>query len=103
MGIPLLLFTGRSAFSTGIKKKIGILKETKNRWECRVPLTPENIKELRDDPNLKDKLEFYIQPSRKRIFQDAEYIKVRKDGCNICIHTRSIYISQRLVQVLKMI
>lgn len=76
MGVSLLLFTRRSAFSTGIKKKIGILRETKDRWECRVPLTPENINELREDPNLKDKLEFYIQPSRKRIFQDDEYIKV---------------------------
>ena len=75
MGIPMLLFRRRS-FSTEIKKKIGILRETKNRWECRVPLTPENIKELREDPNLRNKLEFYIQPSRKRIFQDDEYIKV---------------------------
>lgn len=76
MGMPLLLFTKRSAFLTTLTKKIGILKETKNRWECRVPLTPGNIKELKEDPNLKDKLEFYIQPSRKRIFQDDEYIKV---------------------------
>lgn len=78
MGIPLFMFVKRS-FSTGNKKKIGILKETKNRWECRVPLTPENIKELKDDPKLRDKLEFYVQPSRKRIFQDDEYIKVNKE------------------------
>ena len=84
MGISLLLFTRRS-FSTAIKKKIGILKETKDRWECRVPLTPENIKELREDPNLVNKLEFYIQPSRKRIFQDDEYIKVRT------LNTEQIY------------
>ena len=75
MGISLLLFA-RRYISNGITKKIGILKETKNRWECRVPLTPENIKELKEDPNWGNKLEFYIQPSRKRIFQDDEYIKV---------------------------
>ena len=45
----------------------------------RVPLTPENIKELKDDPKLRDKLEFYVQPVKKRIFQDDEYIKVNKE------------------------
>ncbi len=56
------------------KKVIGILKETKNRWECRAPLSPENIKDLKDEWG--SKLDFIIQPSGKRIFQDADYIKV---------------------------
>lgn len=55
-------------------KKIGILRETKNRWECRVPLSPNNIKDLKSEWG--NKLDFIIQPSRKRIFQDDEYSKV---------------------------
>lgn len=66
------LFTCRlSSYSTKI---IGLLREKKNRWECRVPLTPDNVKELK--MKWGDQLEFRVQPSRKRIFQDDEYIKV---------------------------
>lgn len=60
--------------STSFNKKIGILSESKNRWECRVPLTPENIKNLKH--KWKDALEFYVQPSKNRIFSDEQYIKV---------------------------
>lgn len=53
---------------------IGIMRESKNIRECRVPLTPENIR------NLKEKygsdLEFHVQPSRKRVYSDEEYLKV---------------------------
>lgn len=56
-------------------KIIGLLRETKNRWECRVPLTPENVKELKRKWG--DQLEFHVQPSLNRIFQDDEYIQVR--------------------------
>lgn len=69
----LLLFT-RGRWKSTSTKIIGLLRETKNRWECRVPLTPENIKELKAE--WKDNLEFQVQPSRKRIFQDDEYVKV---------------------------
>ena len=55
-------------------KIIGLLRETKNRWECRVPLTPENVKELKREWG--NQLEFQVQPSLKRIFQDDEYIQV---------------------------
>jgi alanine dehydrogenase len=55
-------------------KIIGLLRETKNKWECRVPLTPENVMDLKKEWG--DQLDFQIQPSRKRIFQDDEYIKV---------------------------
>ena len=64
----------RQFFST--KKLIGILRETKNRWECRVPLTPENIKNLKS--KWKDQLEFYVQPSKKRVFPDDQYVQVNK-------------------------
>lgn len=72
MGLQVrLLFVSR-AYS---KRIVGIMRETKNIWECRVSLAPENIK------NLKKKwgsdLEFHVQPSRKRFFQDEEFVKVR--------------------------
>lgn len=54
---------------------IGILREAKNRWECRVPLTPENVKKLKNE--WKDDLEFYVQPSKKRIYSDEQYKQVQ--------------------------
>lgn len=59
-----------------LSKKVGILRETKNRWECRVPLTPENIKKLKQ--KWKDQLEFHVQPSNKRVFPDDKYVQVNK-------------------------
>ena len=56
--------------------RIGIVKETKNRWECRSPLAPRNIENLKSKWG--SELEFVIQPSRKRIFSDDEYSKVNK-------------------------
>ena len=55
---------------------IGILRETKNRWECRAPLTPENVKKLKI--KWKDDLEFYVQPSKKRIYSDEQYKQVKQ-------------------------
>ena len=83
MGLLLLLLSSkkkdlRRSFSTHNKKIVGILKETKNRWECRVPLTPVNIEELKKDWG--NQLDFVIQPSRKRIYQDDEYTKVQYGG-----------------------
>jgi alanine dehydrogenase len=59
-----------------LSKKVGILRETKNRWECRVPLAPENIKKLKQ--KWKDQLEFHVQPSNKRVFPDDKYVQVNK-------------------------
>ncbi len=50
-------------------KKIGIRREEKNRWERRVPLTPEHIRDLTG----KSGFEFVVQPFPKRAFPDEAY------------------------------
>ncbi|KAJ3386881.1 hypothetical protein HDU92_002229 [Lobulomyces angularis] len=48
---------------------LGIRREGKNRWERRVPLSPDAVKEIISTLNCK----VYIQPSEKRIFEDYKY------------------------------
>lgn len=50
--------------------KIGILRETKNPPDRRVPITPSQIKVLRE---LYPFIEFYVQPSDIRCYSDSEY------------------------------
>ena len=83
-----LLLLSRRRWKSTSTKIIGLLRETKNRWECRVPLTPENVKKLKGEWG--DKLEFQIQPSRKRIFQDDDYIKVTNMIFNAYILFRQV-------------
>lgn len=54
-----------------MNKRIGIRKETKNEWERRTPLTPDNVKKL-----INDGMEVWLQPSTIRVFPDEEYRKV---------------------------
>lgn len=49
--------------------QIGIRREDKNRWERRVPLVSEDVRELRQ----KQAIEVVIQPSKIRVFSDDEY------------------------------
>ena len=49
--------------------KIGIRREDINKWEKRVPLIPSHARELAD----RYPMEFRIQPSAIRIFNDADY------------------------------
>ena len=52
--------------------RIGIRREDKNKWEKRVPLTPEDVQLLIADHDLK----IVVQPSQDhRIFPDSEYAK----------------------------
>jgi alpha-aminoadipic semialdehyde synthase len=55
-----------------MKPTIGIRREDKSKWEKRVPLTPEHVKELIEN----DGIEVYLQPSSIRIFSDQEFIQV---------------------------
>ena len=48
---------------------IGIVRETKSIWEKRTPLIPSDIKNLIS----KYSVNFFIQPSEKRIFSNDEY------------------------------
>ena len=49
--------------------KIGIRREDINRWERRVPLIPSHARELAE----RHALDFRIQPSTIRVFNDADY------------------------------
>ena len=48
---------------------LGIRKEDKNKWERRVPLIPEHLKELKE----KFGVETIIQPSKIRTFSDKNF------------------------------
>ncbi len=52
-------------------KKLGILRETKNQWEARVPLNPEAVKTLVDDG-----YQVTVQPSDLRIYKNNQYASV---------------------------
>lgn len=51
---------------------LGIRREDKNKWEKRVPITPEHVKELKEKHNI----DTLIQPSQIRAFTDKEYQQV---------------------------
>ena len=52
-------------------KKLGIKRETKNRWEARVPLNPMAVEKL-----ISKGFEVIVQPSTLRIYRDEEFKKV---------------------------
>jgi alpha-aminoadipic semialdehyde synthase len=51
---------------------LGIRKEDKNKWEKRVPLTPEHVKKLKEEHDIST----IIQTSPIRIIKDGEYQSV---------------------------
>jgi alpha-aminoadipic semialdehyde synthase len=55
---------------------LGIRREDKNRWEQRVPLTPQHVVELKK----KYGIETFIQPSDIRAFSEDDY---RKAGAHV--------------------
>ncbi len=58
---------------------IGIRREDKNEWERRVPLVPDDLKELKE----KYGIDTVIQPSKIRFFKDENFsdagIEVNED------------------------
>ena len=73
--------------------RVGILRETKNPPDRRVPLTPSQIVEMQDIyPNV----EFYVQPSDIRCYSDEEYeyldIQLREDlsHCDILLGVKEV-------------
>ena len=73
--------------------KIGILRETKNPPDRRVPLTPPQIISLQE---LYPQLDFYIQPSSTRCFSDEEYryleIPLKEDlsNCDLLLGVKEV-------------
>ncbi len=62
---------------------IGIRREDKNQWERRTPLTPKNVQALKRSHNIQT----VIQPSKIRVFSDAEYQQAGatvQDGLSSC-------------------
>ena len=48
---------------------IGIRREDKSRWERRIPVTPEDARELKEEHGV----EVYVQPSPIRAFSEKEF------------------------------
>lgn len=48
---------------------VGIRSEDKNKWERRVPLTPDHVAELVSE----HRIPFVVQPSARRVFHDLDY------------------------------
>ena len=73
--------------------KIGILRETKNPPDRRVPLTPPHIIALQE---LYPQLEFYVQPSNIRSYSDDEfkYLKIplreNLSNCDILMGVKEV-------------
>jgi saccharopine dehydrogenase (NAD+, L-lysine forming) len=73
--------------------KIGILRETKNPADRRVPLTPTQIIALQE---LYPQIAFYIQPSNTRCYSNEEYdylkIPLREDlsNCDVLMGIREV-------------
>jgi len=81
-----------------MNKILGIVKETKNEWERRVPLIPGDIKDIL----ARQPLEFAIQPSKRRVFTDEEFksvgVQIRADlsNCDIILGIKEIKIPHLL-------
>jgi len=73
--------------------KVGILRETKNPPDRRVPLTPSQIVALQEEYPF---TEFYVQPSDIRCYSDDEYeylrIPLREDlgNCDILMGVKEV-------------
>jgi saccharopine dehydrogenase (NAD+, L-lysine forming) len=71
---------------------IGIRREDKNRWERRVPLTPEDVGRLIADRGF----EFHVQPSPIRVFSDERYkvagARILEDlsGCDLILGVKEV-------------
>jgi alpha-aminoadipic semialdehyde synthase len=52
-----------------MKACIGIRREDKSRWERRVPVTPEDVRKLKEEHGV----EVWVQPSPIRVFSEEEF------------------------------
>jgi len=93
----ICIFTGRSR-SNGIAimgktLRVGILRETKNPPDRRVPLTPPQIVALEE---LYPNVEFFVQPSDYRCYSNEEYeyldIPLKEDlrDCDILMGVKEV-------------
>lgn len=68
---PLLwMVASKRARLTHTMPVLGIKREEKSRWECRAPLTPSHLTQLKEShPHLR----VLVQPCNKRVFTDEEW------------------------------
>jgi len=77
------------------KYKVGIRREDKNQWEARVPLTPQQVKELIE----KGDFEFTVQASDIRAYGNHEYeavgARISEDlsACDLVIGIKEMPVS----------
>jgi len=75
---------------------IGVRREDKNRWEARVPLTPDHVAELVE----KHGLDLVVQPSELRAFADKDYlaagatVEESLERCGLVLGVKEIPIPQ---------
>jgi alanine dehydrogenase len=73
-------------------RNIGILRETKSRWERRTPLLPNDIKTIQE----KHSVDFLLQPSGKRIISENAYqtigvsINQNLSNCDLLIGIKEV-------------
>jgi len=78
-------------------KKIGIKRETKNRWEARVPLNPKAVKKL-----ISKGFKVIVQPATIRIYRDEEFKKVGAiisedlSDCDLILGVKEIHIEEMI-------
>ena len=77
------------------KYKVGIRREDKNQWEARVPLTPQQVRELINSGSF----EFTVQTSEIRAYRNREYeeagAQVAEDlsSCDLVIGVKEMPVS----------
>lgn len=75
---------------------IGIRREDKNRWEARVPLTPDHVAELVATHGI----DMVVQPSERRAFADKDYLTAGAavneslERCGLVLGVKEIPIAQ---------
>jgi alanine dehydrogenase len=91
----ICIFTSVSVILSFMAKtlRVGILRETKNPPDRRVPLTPPQIVALEE---LYPDIEFFVQPSDYRCYSNEEYeyldIPLKEDlrGCDILMGVKEV-------------
>lgn len=88
----------RSDTDRPVRSTIGIRAEDKNRWERRVPLTPEHVSELVREHDVTVR----VQPSARRAFSDMDYersgadLALDLDPCQVILGVKEIPIARLL-------
>ncbi len=79
-------------------KNIGIRREDKNKWERRVPVIPEHMRQLVQLAGFN----FFIQPSNHRVFTEQEFVQwgasVAEDlsHCDVILNVKEVPVEKIL-------